>query len=143
LRTSWVIGEGENFVRTIAALADRGIDPKVVDDQMGRLTFASDIAAAIRHLLDVRPSPGIYNLTASGEPVTWADVAKRVFELCGHDPKRVTGVSTDDYFADRQAAPRPKNSLLALEKITATGFSPSDMDESLTAYLCQERSAEK
>ncbi len=39
VRTSWVIGEGKNFVRTMASLAERGVDPRVVDDQIGRLTF--------------------------------------------------------------------------------------------------------
>ena len=42
IRTSWVIGEGHNFVRTMASLAERGIDPRVVDDQIGRLTFTAD-----------------------------------------------------------------------------------------------------
>ncbi|KEP73911.1 dTDP-4-dehydrorhamnose reductase, partial [Microbacterium sp. SUBG005] len=41
VRTSWVIGDGNNFVRTMASLAERGIDPRVVDDQVGRLTFTS------------------------------------------------------------------------------------------------------
>ena len=30
LRTSWVIGEGRNFVATMASLADRGVAPSVV-----------------------------------------------------------------------------------------------------------------
>ena len=53
LRTSWVIGDGHNFVRTMAALADRGVRPGVVDDQYGRLTFTTDLARAIDHLLAV------------------------------------------------------------------------------------------
>ncbi len=53
LRTSWVIGDGHNFVRTMAGLAERGVSPSVVDDQHGRLTFTAELARAIRHLLDV------------------------------------------------------------------------------------------
>ena len=45
LRTSWVIGDGHNFVRTMATLADRGVNPEVVDDQFGRLTFTAKSAA--------------------------------------------------------------------------------------------------
>ena len=45
VRTSWVIGDGNNFVRTMASLAERGIEPSVVDDQFGRLSFTDDIAA--------------------------------------------------------------------------------------------------
>ena len=51
VRTTWLVGEGGNFVRTMASLADRGISPAVVDDQIGRLTFAADLAAGIAHLL--------------------------------------------------------------------------------------------
>ena len=35
LRTSWVVGEGKNFVATMASLAERGVDPAVVADQWG------------------------------------------------------------------------------------------------------------
>ena len=54
LRTSWVIGEGKNFVRTMQALAANGVSPCVVDDQVGRLTFTDELVRATRHLLDVR-----------------------------------------------------------------------------------------
>ena len=52
VRTSWVIGDGRNFVRTMLSLAERGINPSVVNDQYGRLTFTSELARAIRHLID-------------------------------------------------------------------------------------------
>ncbi len=54
LRTSWVIGDGKNFVRTMQQLADGGVTPSVVDDQVGRLTFTSELSRATRHLLDDR-----------------------------------------------------------------------------------------
>ncbi|QAY60602.1 dTDP-4-dehydrorhamnose reductase [Microbacterium protaetiae] len=137
VRTSWVIGEGKNFVRTMASLAERGIDPKVVDDQTGRLTFTSDLARGIHHLLSTQAPHGVYNVTGAGEPTTWADVARRVFELTGYDPARVTGVSTDDYFAaaDGPVAPRPRNSVLDLGKISDTGFTPTDAADSLADYV--------
>ena len=52
LRTSWVIGDGHNFVRTMAALAEKGVSPSVVADQIGRLTFAGELSRATRHLVD-------------------------------------------------------------------------------------------
>ena len=59
LRSSWVIGEGHNFVKTMMMLSNRVADPgdglnevTVVDDQYGRLTFTGDMAEAIFHLLD-------------------------------------------------------------------------------------------
>lgn len=137
LRTSWVIGDGANFVRTMAALAERGVDPKVVSDQVGRLTFSDDVAHAIQHLLAVRAPFGVYNITGSGEPASWADVAREVFRLSGHEPQRVTDVTTEEYFAGATTpvAPRPRKSVLSLEKIRSTGFEPIDAFAALARYL--------
>ncbi|MFC0681398.1 sugar nucleotide-binding protein [Lysobacter korlensis] len=135
VRTSWVIGDGNNFVRTMAALGDRGIDPAVVSDQVGRLSFTGDIAAAILHLLGTQAPFGTYNVSSGGEPASWADIAKRVFALRGHDPDRVTPVTTTEYFASRAAAPRPLNSVLDLTKIEASGFAVPDWNERLERYL--------
>ncbi|MFN3950248.1 sugar nucleotide-binding protein [Microbacterium sp.] len=137
VRTSWVIGEGNNFVRTMASLAERGIDPRVVDDQVGRLSFTSDIAAAIRALIDGEAPFGVYNVTGQGEPVTWFDVARTVFELTGHDPGRVTGVSTAEYFAGATGpvAPRPLNSVLDAAAAQAVGLPLADAGVRLREYL--------
>lgn len=137
LRTSWVIGDGHNFVRTMASLAERGVDPSVVDDQIGRLTFTSELARAIRHLTATGAPYGTYNVTGSGPAMSWADIARRVFELTGHDPARVTGVSTDAYFASATGAvaPRPRNSVLDNQKLESTGFKPAAADDSLSRYL--------
>src|SRR5699024_8463895 len=48
VRTSWVIGDGHNFVRTMKRLAKEGVSPKVVNDQHGRLTLAQDLAYGIK-----------------------------------------------------------------------------------------------
>jgi dTDP-4-dehydrorhamnose 3,5-epimerase len=58
-----------------------------------------------------------------------------VYELTGHDPASVTGVSTEVYFAGKAAAPRPLRSTLDLAKLTATGFVPRDADDALRDYL--------
>ena len=137
LRTSWVIGDGKNFVRTMASLAEQGVNPSVVDDQLGRLTFTSELARAVRHLLDAHAEFGLYNVTGAGPVSSWAEIARRVFELTGHDPDRVTGVSTADYFATATGpvSPRPHNSALELAKIEGTGFSPAEAAVTLVEYL--------
>lgn len=137
IRTSWVIGEGKNFVRTMASLAERGIDPKVVDDQFGRLTFTQDIAAGIRHILAVNAPYGIYNLSGGGSSVSWSDIARSVFDLVGAGRERVTGVSTEAYFSSATSpiAERPRNSQLDLTKIQSIGFIPRPLEQSLADYL--------
>ena len=135
LRTSWVIGDGGNFVKTMIKLADNGISPTVVDDQHGRLTFAADIARAIAHLIDTRPAYGTYNLSSDGDPQSWADLAKTIFAARGRAAADVTPVSTEAYGAGKQLAPRPASSVLSLDKIKSTGFAPVDGATALSDYL--------
>jgi dTDP-4-dehydrorhamnose reductase len=136
IRTTWVVGDGNNFVRTMTSLADRGIAPSVVDDQVGRPTFTTDLAAGIAHLLGTGAPFGTYNLTCDGEPASWADLAEAVFEARGRRSDDVTRVSTAEYFAGiPTAAVRPLNSVLDLSKITATGFRPRDWRAALAEYL--------
>lgn len=131
VRTSWVIGEGKNFVSTMKNLAERGIDPSVVDDQIGRLTFTDDLAGGIEHLLKIRPEQGVYNLTSAGEPTSWAEIAQQVYRHTGHAEERVTPVPTAEYYrsngcaeGDGTIAVRPRHSMLDLSKISNTGFQP-------------------
>ncbi|WP_183644449.1 sugar nucleotide-binding protein [Neomicrococcus lactis] len=135
VRTSWVIGDGKNFVETMKQLAGRGIEPSVVSDQVGRLTFTEDLAAAILHLLNSKAPYGIYNVSNGGEPWSWADIAREAFEAEGVSRDAVTGITTEEYFAGKSAAPRPLNSAFDLSKIRSTGFEPRDQREALKAYL--------
>ncbi|MFE7631050.1 sugar nucleotide-binding protein [Kocuria sp. NPDC057446] len=143
VRTSWVIGSGRNFISTMAGLAARGVDPRVVDDQVGRLTFAEDLAAGVLHLVESAAPYGTYHLTGAGEPLSWAQVARRVFELLGADPDRVHPVSTAEYTGERTGvAPRPRNSVLELAALRATGFEPHDHLELLGTRLHADGAAE-
>lgn len=136
LRTSWVIGEGKNFVRTMASLAEKGIKPSVVSDQFGRLTFASDLAQAIAFLLNENAPYGTYNMSNEGDIVSWAEIAQAVFVAVGKAAQDVTPITTEEYFKDKQAgSPRPLQSALDLTKITATGFTPRDWRVALEEYM--------
>lgn len=139
VRTSWVVGEGKNFINIMQELAEKGIEPKVVNDQIGRLTFTEDLANGIKHLLDTKPAYGTYNLTNDGGSVSWADIAKVVYEKSGKTADAVTGVSTEEYYDGKEGiAPRPLQSELALDKIKATGFTPRDWRDALDHYLADD-----
>ena len=145
LRSSWVIGEGHNFVKTMMALSDKvknGDLPQVtvVDDQYGRLTFTRDMADAIFHLLDSDAAYGTYDLTGSGAVKSWADIARGVFDLTNGNGDRVEPISTAEYFANAKSpvSPRPTYSALDLTKIEATGLKVPDWEESLKAYVTKE-----
>lgn len=144
LRSSWVIGDGNNFVQTMMRLSDRCADPDdelgevtVVDDQIGRLTFTDDMAEAIFHLLDTGAPYSTYNCTCSGNPASWADIAREVFELRNGNSDVVNPVSTLEYdaFKKGQSAQRPLCSILALGRLETTGYLTSNWQSSLKDYL--------
>jgi dTDP-4-dehydrorhamnose 3,5-epimerase len=136
VRPTWVVGDGRNFVRTMLGLAARGISPTVVADQVGRPTFAVDLAAAIAHLLESAAPYGTFHVTGGGEPASWADVARDVFAAAGHHELRVTDVSTAEYFADKPAAARrPRNSVLDCAKAERVGITLPDWRARLAAYV--------
>lgn len=136
LRTSWVVGDGHNFVKTMKNLADMRIDPKVVDDQYGRLTFTSELVRAVKHILENDIERGTYNLTNSGQPRSWAEIAALTFKMAGHDDSRVKPISTNDYKKDKMPfAPRPTHSELDLSKIQATGFESQEYEPLLEQYI--------
>ena len=144
MRSSWVIGEGRNFVKTMKGLSDRVADPEdgleqvtVVDDQLGRLTFTRDMAEAIFHVLGTHAPYGTYDCTGSGAVKSWADIARAVFEAANGNGDRVVPVCTADYYAEASGpvAPRPAHSALDLSRLEASGFHMPDWDSSLSLYL--------
>ncbi len=141
LRTTWVIGEGKNFVRTMLGLAERGISPTVVADQIGRLTFTSELVRAIDHLLVTQPAYGTYNVTNDGPLASWAAITRQIFALAGYKGLTVTDTTTAEYFAGKAGiAPRPLGSDMSLKKLHATGFTSHRWQDDLANYISKERS---
>jgi dTDP-4-dehydrorhamnose 3,5-epimerase len=139
IRASWVIGEGKNFVRTMLDLGKKGVEPSVVNDQVGRLTFTSELVRGIDYLLNKKAAYGIYNLSNEGQPSSWADIARAIYKLAGYDLK-VTDTTTAEYFVSKQdVAPRPLNSTLSLDKIHDSGFISRDWYDDLRDYIERER----
>ncbi len=140
LRSSWIIGEGKNFVRTMIDLSQKAINPRVVSDQVGRPTFAAELVRAIDHLLNSKAEFSTYNATNGGDPVSWADLAREIFKQPGLSGS-VTSISTGEYFQDKpESAPRPLSSVFDLSKLEATGFKPRDWHEDLAEYVKKELS---
>lgn len=131
VRTSWVIsGTHPNFVATMLRLVpDREL--RVVDDQRGRPTVASDLAAGTARLLDAG-AEGIVHLANEGE-TTWFELARAAVALGGHDPDRIAPCATEDY---PTPARRPAYSVLGSERLDALGVPGlPDWRESLPAVV--------
>jgi len=139
LRATWVIGEGKNFVRTMLGLAEKGISPTVVSDQVGRLTFTSELVRIIDHLLQSEAAYGTYNATNDGRLASWADITRDIFKLAGYTNLTVTDTSTTAYFAGKEGiAPRPLGSNMDLTKLHATGFESRDWYDDLKDYIARQ-----
>lgn len=143
LRTSWVYGEGNNFVRTMLRLSGKMEEIKVVNDQFGRPTYAPDLAKAIYDVIKKDPlvvipaKAGIYSITGDGDIISWADFAKEIFKVTGKNTK-VLEISTEEYFKnnkDKKIAPRPAYSVLDLTKAKKAGLFLADWKKSLERYL--------
>lgn len=139
LRTSWVVGDGHNFVKTMKKLADTRIDPSVVNDQFGRLTFVSELVRAIDHILENNVESGTYNMSNSGKIKSWAEIAADTFEYAGHDRSRVKFITTEEYKSGKEFfAPRPSHSSLNLSKIQSTGFESQDYEPLMKQYIQEQ-----
>jgi dTDP-4-dehydrorhamnose reductase len=136
VRTSWVFGRGRNFLAAILAQAEarrRAGDAaplRVVDDQRGRPTYALDLAAGIRRLVEAG-ARGLYHVANAGE-ATWWDVARACLDEAGHAALGVDRIRTGDL---RLAAPRPAYSVLDCSKAEAAGVRLRGWREALRAYL--------
>jgi dTDP-4-dehydrorhamnose reductase len=117
LRTSWVFSaHGQNFLKTMLRLAAERDELRVVADQHGRPTAASDLADAMllvaSRIQAGAPSFGTYHFAGSGE-TTWHGFAQAIVDeqapLTGKKP-RVTPITTQEY---PTPAKRPANSVLA------------------------------
>lgn len=134
VRSSWIFGEGRNFIRTILAAAEKGA-VRVVDDQRGRPTAADDLAAAL-HFLLLTEVTGIVHAAGDGEPCSWADFAQAAISATS-SPVKVDRIDTQTYAreADRPIAPRPRNSSLALGHARGLGVPLLDWRTSVERYV--------
>ena len=139
VRTDSVIGDGKNFVRTMLGLAEKGIAPTVVADQIIRPTFTSVLTGAIKFLISESAPYGIYNVTNEGDTISWADFTRAIFKEA--DVKlTVTDTTLAQYASSKPGiAPRPLFSVLDLAKIEAFGYKPHDWRDDLKTYIKKEQ----
>ena len=130
LRTAWLYGEGQNFVKTMLRLSESNDKVRVVGDQVGSPTSAKELAAAIAHLLFTE-NYGLFHATCEGS-CSWAQFAEEIFRLVGKDT-RVEAITTEEFGAK---APRPAYSILEnyMFKLT-TDYMFADWHDALTVYM--------
>jgi dTDP-4-dehydrorhamnose reductase len=122
VRTAWLYSPwGNNFAKTMTRLAMNGdVVVRVVNDQIGQPTSATDLAKQIIELGLSSSPEGNYHGTNSGQG-TWFDFAQEIFKLAGADENRVVGVSSSEY---PRAAKRPSYSVLSHDEWARTSLKP-------------------
>jgi dTDP-4-dehydrorhamnose reductase len=140
LRTAWVFGaSGANFVKTMLRLAGERPILRVVADQHGCPTAASDIAAALIAITGYvergEAKWGTYHF-AGDAPISWHGFAAAIFDLAAPQfvPRpKVEPIATKQYPTPAQ---RPMNSVLDCHRIKeAFGISPPSWRASLAAVV--------
>jgi dTDP-4-dehydrorhamnose reductase len=130
VRTAWLYGEGNNFVKTMLNLSKSNSTLKVVNDQYGTPTSTVDLSRAIIKLVEEK-NYGLFHGTCKGQ-CTWYDFAKEIFRLSDININ-VVPCSTDEF---PRPAKRPKYSVLRnymMELTTGDVF--RTWEESLMDYL--------
>jgi dTDP-4-dehydrorhamnose reductase len=122
VRTAWLYSPwGKNFAKTMTRLAINGDgEVRVVNDQMGQPTSATDLANQLIEF-GISSSPaGFYHGTNSGR-ATWFEFAQEIFKLAEADTNRVVPVSSSEY---PRPAKRPSYSVLSHDAWEKTTVQP-------------------
>ncbi len=125
-RTSWVYGDGGNFIRTILRLAKERDELKVISDQHGVPTSAQWLAGvsldlALGEDVKIKQFPsGTYHAVPGGQ-TTWHSLASLVIEsaikagvILKTKPGAIKPILAAEY---PLPAPRPMNSKMATDKL--------------------------
>lgn len=131
VRTAWLYGDGNNFVKTMLRLAKERDTITVVNDQFGSPTSALELGRMILHIVDSRQF-GIYHATCEGV-TSWYEFAKTIFELAKVNINLVP-VTTEEYTA--AVAKRPAYSVLENARLNSQGtYRMKQWEDALKEYM--------
>jgi dTDP-4-dehydrorhamnose reductase len=133
VRTSWLYGEGNNFVKAILDMALKKDELNIVDDQIGTPTSTVDLARTIINLIQTEKY-GIYHGTCEGS-CSWYDFARKIFELKKFH-RKINRISTEQL---NKLAPRPRYSVLDNFMLKLIGLNTfRSWENSIEEYLRDE-----
>jgi len=140
VRIAWVFGKnGKNFIRTMLNLGKSHDKLRVVNDQIGTLTYTYDLARLLVDMIETEKY-GYYHATNEGGYSSWYEITCEIFRQAaelGHEEYSrvsVTPVTTEEYGVSKAA--RPFNSRLDKSKLAANGFTPlPDWKDALNRYI--------
>lgn len=134
LRTAWLYGDGNNFVRTMIKLGKEKNEVNVVNDQHGSPTYTVDLASIINQVIEKKLPYGIYHSTNLGF-TTWYDFTKKTYEIANINCK-VNPVTSEEFI---RPAKRPKNSKMSKEKLLTNNVIIPEYEDALKRYIIAEK----
>ena len=122
VRTAWLYSPWrKNFLNTVLHLATKDSELiRMVTDETGQPTSATDLATRIIELAQSAEVQGIFHATNSGE-ATRFDFAEEILTLIGEDLTRLVPIKSSEF---KQFAPRPTYSVLSQSSWENSGFNP-------------------
>lgn len=131
VRTSWLFGTGgKNFVDAILRRAEGGEPLRVVNDQVGRPTYADDLADALAHLIDCEAESTVH--FANAGQCSWYEFAGAILDAAGCVAP-VEPIRSEEL---NRPARRPAYSVLNCSGYTRlTGHHPRPWQSALQDYL--------
>jgi len=132
-RTAWLYSQFRgNFVKTMVRKALTNSPVRVVSDQLGQPTAATDLAQHIIHVVESNAPFGIFHGTNSGQ-ASWFELTKEIYAFLKVDTSLVTPVPTSEY---PTRAVRPQYSVLSHNHTTDLGLQEmNDWKTALTTAL--------
>jgi len=137
-RTSWVYGDGGNFIRTILRQAKEREELRIISDQHGVPTSAEWLAKVSLDLAltadgQIKPFPsGIYHAVPSGQ-TTWHGLAILAVQAAGEagallktKPEAINPILASEY---PLPAPRPMNSRMATSRLQTLWEGEADINK--------------
>ena len=132
-RTTWLFGDGNNFVRTMLNLGKQKEKVTVDCNQFGSPTYTEDLAEIIYQALKKRIPYGIYHATNLGFTSQY-DFAKEIFKQAELKVEVIPAISEEIELS----AKRPQNSMLSKSKILDAGINIPTWENALGRYLKKE-----
>ena len=118
-RTAWLYSQFRgNFVKTMVRKALAHSPVRVVSDQLGQPTVATDLAQHIIEVVGSNTPYGIFHGTNSGQ-ASWYELTKEIYTLLKVDTSLVTPVPTSEY---PTRAVRPQYSVLSHSRTSNLGL---------------------
>ena len=120
VRSGYIFGPGgRNFLSTLVDRAKRGEKLKTIRDCWGTPTYARDLAARMRELIEL-DLPGVFHVVSAGEGASFETFAAEAVKLANCSAGIIESVSMDSL---ARPAPRPRNSKLKCLLSEAIGLS--------------------